>query len=329
MKFIAKLAAGAALLSAFGAFLIDAFSWRAIFLVNVPLCILVLVLGPRFLRESSDPDASGRIDLLGVAIGTTAVTMVMFAIVQSESRGIGDPRGLALLLIGLALFPLVINRSRTHPEPLLDLSLFRYRSYRSTNFSVMFYGLAFTSGGLASSLALQDLWGQSIRMTGLALMPGPLVAVFISPITGSIADHVGHRWVLGLGSACCGSGYLGYLLFLDQTPHIWDHFVPIGLLVGFGIGLTVATWSSAGLSDIPPPKFGVAGATFNTIRQVSYALGISVVITLISLGSNGLDLYGYRWAWGWASACYFISALLVVVTFPAGSSHERALANKT
>ncbi|MGZ0220689.1 MAG: hypothetical protein ACKVIY_16940, partial [Acidimicrobiales bacterium] len=83
--------------------------------------------------------------------------------------------------------------------------------------------------------------------------------------------------------------------------------------------------SSAGLSDIPPAKFGVAGATFNTIRQASYALGISVVITLISLGANELDLYGYRWAWGWASGCYFISAILVVVTFPAGSSHDRAL----
>jgi len=320
---------GAVVGPAFGAFLIDAFNWRAIFLVNVPLCILVLVIGPRFLRESSDPDATGRIDLFGVVIGTAAITMVMLAIVQSESRGISDPRGIALLLIGLALFPLVVKRSRTHPEPLLDLSLFRYRSYRSTNLSVMFYGLAFTSGGLAGSLALQDLWGQSIRMTGLALMPGPLVAVFISPITGSIADRFGHRWVLGLGSACCGSGYLGYLLVLDETPHIWDRFVPIGLLVGFGIGLTVATWSSAGLSDIPPAKFGVAGATFNTIRQASHALGISVVITLISLGANELDLYGYRWAWGWASGCYFISAILVVVTFPAGSSHDRALTDKT
>lgn len=317
---------GAVVGPAFGALLIDAFNWRAIFLVNVPLCILVLVLGPRFLRESSDPDATGRIDLLGVVIGTAAVTFVMFAIVQSESLGISDARVIGLFLTGLALFPLLIKRSRTHPEPLLDLSLFRYRSYRSTNLSVLFYGLGFTSGGLAGSLVLQDLWGQSIRMTGLALMPGPLIAVFVSPITGSIADRFGHRWVLGLGCTMCGSGYLGYLLLLDETPHIWDRFVPLGLLVGLGIGLTVATWSSAGLSDIPPAKFGVAGATFNTIRQASYALGISVVITLISLGANEFDLGGYRWAWGWVAACYFVSAALVMLTFPAGSSHDRAMA---
>jgi EmrB/QacA subfamily drug resistance transporter len=320
---------GAVVGPAFGAFVIDAFNWRAIFLVNVPLCILVLVLGPRFLRESSDPDATGRIDLLGVVIGTAAVTFVMLAIVQSESLGVDDPRVVALFLTGLVLFPLLIRRSRTHPEPLLDLSLFRYRSYRSTNLGVLFYGLGFTSGGLAGSLALQDLWDQSIRMTGLALMPGPLIAVFVSPITGSVADRIGHRWVLGVGCAMCGSGYLGYLLFLDETPHIWDHFVPLGLLVGLGIGLTVATWSSAGLSDIPPAKFGVAGATFNTIRQASYALGISVVITLISLGADELDLSGYRWAWGWVAACYFVSAILVMVTFPAGSSHDRSMAETT
>ncbi len=307
-----------------GSFLTDAFSWRAIFLVNVPLCLIILFLGPRLLRESSDPDATGRIDLIGVVIGTTAVTLMMLAIVQSEGWGVDDPRVIGMFLLGGALLPWLIRRSRTHPEPLLDLALFRHQSYRSTNVGVAFYGLAFTSGALVGSLALQDLWGQSLRATGLAFMPGPLLAVVVSPITGSIADRFGHRWVLGIGSTLCGAGYLGYVLLMTETPHIWDQFVPLGLLVGLGIGLTVATWSSAGLSDIPPAKFGVAGATFNTIRQASYALGISVVITLISVGADEFDLAGYRWAWGWVAACYFISAIVVVLTFPSGSSHDRA-----
>ena len=68
---------------ALGSFLIDLFSWRAIFIINVPLCLIVLLLGPRLLAESKDPRATGRIDLVGVPMGTAAVALIMLAIVQS------------------------------------------------------------------------------------------------------------------------------------------------------------------------------------------------------------------------------------------------------
>lgn len=309
---------------ALGSFLIDVFSWRAIFLVNVPLCLLVLFLGPRLLRESSDPRATGRIDLAGVVIGTAAVALVMGSIVQSEEWGLDDPRVIALFFIGLALFPILIRRSRDHDEPLINLELFQYQSFRSTTIGVTLYGFAFTAGFLVNSLVLQDLWGQDIRTTGLALVPGPLLAAIASPITGNLADRVGHRGLLTIGSLMCGTGYLGYVLFIDETPQVGSVFVPISLITGVGVGLTVATWSSAGLSDIAPERFGVAGATYNTVRQAAYALGVSVVITLIASGASDLDVTGYRRAWMWVTACYFASAAAVWLTFPSGSAADRA-----
>ncbi len=105
---------------------------------------------------------------------------------------------------------------------------------------------------------------------------------------------------------------------------MWTRFVPLSLVTGVGIGLTVATWSSAGLSDIPPAKFGVAGATVNTIRQASYALGISVTIALLATGADEFDLSAYRWAWAWIAACYLVAALIVTATFPSGNSQDRA-----
>ncbi|MCP5028289.1 MAG: MFS transporter [Actinomycetia bacterium] len=308
-----------------GSILIDLFSWRAIFLINVPISALILVLGPRLLRESSDPNATGNIDLIGVLIGTASVALVMFGIVQTEDWGIGDVRVWALVAAGVALFPLLIQRSRTHPEPLVNLDLFRFRSFASTNLSVVFYGLAFTSGFLVNSLLLQDLWGQSVRATGLALAPAPIISALVSPVSGSIADRLGHRWVLGIGSLCLASGYGAYALFLDETPQVWSLFVPLSIISGIGVGLTVATWTSAGLSDVPPANFGVAGATFNTVRQMTYALGISIAITLVAT-SDALDISGYRWAWIWNAACYTICAVVVMSTFPSGSSHDRAIA---
>ena len=267
-----------------GSILIDLFSWRGIFWLNVPLCIIVLVIGPRLLSESNDPDATGRIDLLGVVFGTAGVAMVMFAIVQSESWGVSDRRVLLLAVVGFGFVVTLVQRSRTHPDPLIDLELFRHRSFTSANIGVSLYGLAFTAGFLANSLLLQDVWNLPIRDVGLALAPSPLLAAAVSPVVGRWADRIGHRWILGAGCCSCGLGYLLYVLTLTESSAVWSRFVPISMLVGLGVGLTVATWSSAGISDVPAAKFGVAGATYNTLRQAAYGLGVSVVITLIAAG---------------------------------------------
>ncbi len=316
-------ALGAVVGPALGSVLIEAFDWRAIFLINVPLSLVVLLVAPRFLRESKDPGATGRIDLLGVLIGTLSVALVMFGIVQSEQWGLGDPRIWALVVVGIMLLPVLIRRSRHHPEPLLDLDLFAYRSFSSASAGVVFYGFAFTSGALVNSIVLQDLWQQDLAIVGLAFVPGPLLAAFISPLTGSVADRVGHRWVLAIGCVLCAIGYGALVVALGEEPSVWSRFVPLSLVAGAGIGLTVATWSSAGLSDIPPSKFGVAGATANTIRQASYALGISVSITLLATGVDEFDLAAYRWAWTWIAACYLLAAVTVFLTFPSGNSQDR------
>lgn len=317
-------ALGAVVGPALGSVLIELFSWRAIFMINVPLSILALVLAPRFLRESKDPDATGRIDVLGVVIGTVAVALVMFAIVQSEQWGLSDPRVWAMLIVGLALLPVLIQRSRHHPEPLLDLDLFAVRSFAAANAGVIFYGFAFTSGALVNSIVLQDLWQQDLAVVGLAFIPGPLLATVVSLMTGRAADRVGHRWLLSVGCLFCSVGYFALIFLITNEPAVWSIFVPLSLISGVGIGLTVATWSSAGLSDIPMAKFGIAGATTNTIRQASYALGISVSIALLATGVDEFDLSAYRWAWGWIAACYLVAALIVVAKFPSGNSQDRA-----
>lgn len=307
-----------------GSILIDIFSWRGIFWINVPIAALVLFLGPRLLSESSDPNATGRIDLIGVAMGTASVLMIMLAIVQSEAWGIGDWRILGLFAGGLALLPLLIRRSRTHPEPLINLDLFEYRSFTSANIGVTLYGLGFGAGALLSSLLLQDVWDLPIREVGLALAPGPLLAAAASPLTGRYADRVGHRWILTVGCGLCGLGYFLFTLLLDENATVWSRYVPISLISGIGIGMTVATWSSAGISDVPPARFGVAGATYNTLRQAATGLGISIVITLVATASELTTWRGIRWGMWWVAGSYLAAALAVVISFPAGSADDRA-----
>ncbi len=313
---------GAAFGPALGSVLIRLGSWRWVFLINVPICLLVLVLGKRVFRESRNPDANGRIDLLGVPIGTAGVALVMLAIVQSEIWGILSPRVLGLAAVGLALLALLVVRSNRHPEPLLELSLFRHRSFASSNLAVAFYAMGFTSAVLLNSLMLQSLWGCSILVTGAALTPSPLLATITSIIGGRWADRYGHRWLIGVGSLLLAVTPVLYLLLLDATPHVWDRFVPISLVAGLGVGMSISSWFSAAVSDVGPARFGVANATLRTIMQVFYGIGVSVVITLLA-GHAGLA--GFRLGWVWVAAMMLLSAVVVVATFPAGSSAGRAV----
>ncbi len=314
---------GAAFGPSLGSVLIRLGSWRLVFLINVPICLAVLYLARRIFNESRNPDASGRIDLLGVPIGTVGVAMVMFAIVESEQWGLTSLRVLALAIIGSALLVLLIWRSGHHPEPLLDLSLFRHRSFASSNAAVALYSMGFTSGFLLNSLLLQNLWDQSILRTGAALTPGPLLATATSLVAGRWGDRYGHRWLIGLGSLLLALPPLLFLLVLSDTPQVWTLFVPISLISGLGTGLSIASWFSAAVSDVGPARFGVANATLRTIMQVFYGVGTSVVITLLA---SQAGLGGYQRAWVWVSATMALSAALVVATFPTGSSSSRRAA---
>lgn len=315
---------GAVFGPALGSLIIDLWSWRGVFLINVPICLLVLAVSPRLLRESKNPDATGRIDLVGVVIGTAAVASIMFGIVESEQYGFTSPRVLGLVAVGLVLVPVLLRRSARHPEPLLDLPLFRYRSFAAANAGVAFYSLGFTSGALINSLLLQELWHLPITRTGQALLAGPALSALVAPLSGRLADRVGHRWILVAGCLASAVANVLYHLLLGTDPAVWTRFVPISCLVGLGTGTTIATWSSAGMSDVPPAQFGTANATIRTAQQVFYAFGVSVVVILIGRGTGLGGLEGFRWAWTWVTATYLAAAVVVAVFFPAGSSRDRS-----
>ncbi len=304
-----------------GSLLIGLGSWRWIFFINVPLCLLVLFLGRRIFHESRNPDATGRMDLLGIPIGTAGVALVMFAIVRSESWGLTNAKTWGMAAVGLALLGWLWWRSAHHPEPMLDLTLFRHRSFASCNGAVALYSLGFTSGFLLNSLFLQELWGLSLRQTALALTPSPLLATVVSMVAGRWADRYGHRWLISVGSLGLAIPPFIYLFVLSEDPRVWTAYVPLSLISGLGTGLSVAQWFSAAVSDVGPARFGVANATLRTVMQVFFGVGTSVIIALLASAEG---LVGFQRGWVWVSATMAACAVVTLATFPAGSSSGRA-----
>jgi EmrB/QacA subfamily drug resistance transporter len=318
-------ALGAAFGPSAGALLIEASGWRLIFLINVPLGVIVVGAARRLVPESLGDITTGPLDLIGVPIGVAGVGLVMWGIVRSESLGWADPTVLLPIVVGLALIPVVVWRSGRHPSPLLDLSLFAGRSFSAAIAALWVYALAFTAGFLLNSFMLQRLWGMSVLATGFALTPGPIVGAATSTMFGGLADRIGHRWVVSGGSVVAGSAYLWILLLMTDEQQFVTVFLPATLLLGLGVGATIAGLQSAAMSEIAPSQFASANATTRTVQQIGYAIGISVVLTLVA----DLDLGGFRAGYTWVVACFFASAVVMAVAYPSGSAASRQAATTT
>ena len=175
-----------------------------------------------------------------------------------------------------------------------------------------------------SSLLLQDLWGFSVLEAGLGLTPGPIMASALSIPVGRMADRWGHRWLLTVGVVLCGLSYLWLLLLAGESSAYFAVFLPANVALGIGVGLSIATFVSAAMSDIPPSRFAIANATTRTVQQVCFALGIAVVIALFSSAPSSDLLSGFQRAWVWVIATFAGSAALIMVAFPSGTATRRA-----
>lgn len=312
-------ALGAAFGPSVGALLIEASSWRLIFLINIPIGVVIVMAALRLVEESTGDEPSERLDVIGVPVGVAGVGLVMWGIVRSESAGWTDATVLVPILVGFALVPVVVSRSARHPAPLLDLSLFRARSFSVAAAAFWVYSLAFTSGFLLNSFMLQRLWDMSVLTTGFALTPGPIVGALSSAPLGGLADRIGHRWVVSCGATLVGLSYVWILVGFGAEEQFWTVFFPANVAAGLGIGATIAGMQSAAMSEVAPHQFASANATIRTVQQVGYAIGISVVVTLAA----DLDVAGFRAGYVWVVVMYLAAAVVMATLYPSGTAASR------
>ena len=313
--------AGAATGPTVGAFLIDVSSWRAIFWVNVPIGALVIAMTIMRVPESKSDDlGEGRLDPLGVPMATSGVALLMLAIVQTETWGFTDWRTAVIALAGLVLIPAAVVRSVSHPRPAIELDLFRVRSFWPAVLTLTFYGAGFLAGFLTTTLYLQDLWGYSVWVTGLALSPGPVIATFTGMYSGRLAERVGHRVLVGTGIVCIGASYGFLALTATAEPDYVGRYLASTLLLGIGLGLSLANVSGYAMTLISPARYGLANATLRTVQQIAYAVGIAIVVVL--LGTDLIELADYRRSWIWITSMFAIAAAIAITYFTPQASPQ-------
>jgi MFS family permease len=184
--------------------------------------------------------------------------------------------------VALAVFVVLELRQRL---PMLDLSLFRNRTFTGANTAMLFVGLAMFGTFFYVSLYMQNVLRYSPVETGASFLPMTSLIIVIAPRAGKLSDRYGSRWLVAGGMTLL-TAMLLYFSTLGASATFWA-LLPGLIIGGFGMGLTMTPTTAAAMSAVPVDKAGVGSAVLNSGRQVGGSLGIAVMGAIVASAASG------------------------------------------
>ena len=264
-------------------------SWRWLFFFNVPVAALVVALAARRITETRDPEAPPRLDLAGAALATVGLGLVVYALIDAGPSGLSSARALALLGLGAAaLCGFVVVEARVR-SPMVPLALFRARRFAGTNVLTLLLYAALGGALFFVPFNLIQVQGYSPAAAGAALLPFVLFVSTMSPRAGALATKLGPRAFL------CGGPLIVALAFLLLArPGVggsyWSTFFPGVLLLGLGMGFTVAPLTATVMGAVDPRHAGVASGINNAVARTAGLLAVAALgLLLVSRFNQALD----------------------------------------
>ncbi|CAM4380378.1 MFS transporter [Nocardia ninae] len=282
---------GAAAGPLLGGWLLEHYWWGSVFLVNLPVMLVLIALGPFLVPESRDPNP-GRFDLPSAGLSMLALVPIVYAIKESAAHGASIQ--LALIgAVGVVAGVLFVRRQRTLANPMLDLKLFALPRFRTAVITNLLAVFALAGVLFFGSQYLQLVLGHSPMQAGLLLLPGLAASVVASLAAAWLVQRVRPGAVLGgaLTTAAVGSA-----LFLWLGPDAAGSTTPfiLGFLfIGAGVGVALTVSSDLVVSSAPAERAGAAAAVSETAYETGIALGVAILGSVVmAIFRNGLDLTG-------------------------------------
>ncbi|MFI9823963.1 MFS transporter [Streptomyces sp. NPDC052013] len=299
-------------------------AWRPIFLINLPVGIAGLILGSRFITESKAPRAL-KLDLVGVALVTLGLLMVIYPLTRGEELGWpvwGYVSMAGAVVVLAALVAYERRKSARDGSPLIELSLFRVKSFAAGIAVQTVFGIALGVFFLVWTLYMQTGLGWSALRAGLTGVP---FSVAVSAAAGMSVQLLVPRYgrkVLQAGALVMAAGVLLYIWESERYGlgiTSWQMALPL-VVMGVGMGLIVAPLTDAVLSEVPREHAGSASGLINTVQQMGNALGLGLVsvvffgviderLTPAEVGPAFAD--GFQHALGWVAAVMGLIFLLM------------------
>lgn len=262
-----------------GGALTSGFSWRSIFLVNVPIGVLAVVITVLKVAESRSPQGR-RPDWLGFVLFTLSLCSLVYGLIESNQKSFGSPVIIACLAAAAVLMIVFVVAELRSDHPMFDLSLFRLPTFSGGAVAALGMSASIFALLLYLVLYLQDILGFSALGTGLRLLVLSVGMLITSTIAGRLTSRVPVRFLIGPGLLSVGVGLL-LMRGLTATSH-WNHLIPGLFLSGAGVGLINPPLASTAVGVVRPEQAGMASGINSTFRQVGIATGIALLGTLFS-----------------------------------------------
>lgn len=267
-----------------GGYLVDAVSWRAVFLLSVPVGALV-VAAARHVPETRDPALSGPLDVRGSALATLGLAGTSFALIQARSAPAPAIVAGAVGIAALVAFVVVERRTR---EPMLPLDIFASRQFTSAN-AITFVVYA-ALGGVFFLLvsALQISLGYSPVAAGAASLPTTALMLLLSARAGALAQRIGPRIPLTVGPVLIAAGML-LMTLIDRGDAYATSVLPAVIVFGLGLAATVAPITATALAAADPERSGIASGVNNAVARTAQLMAVAALPVIVGLSGSDFE----------------------------------------
>lgn len=260
--------------------------WRAVFFINVPLALIALAALIR-VPESKDAHAPAQLDYPGALLATLGLAGLTYGFIEAANYGLGDPRIFLSLgggVIAIALFMIVEARSA---HPMVPLRLFRSRTFSGTNALTLFLYAALSGALFFLPLNLIQIQGYPEQVAGFANLPFAILLTLLSRWAGGLIDRVGARLPLIVGPLITGAGFFLFTLtgMTGGPDAYWTSYFPPLVVLGIGMGVTVAPLTTAVMGSAPEESSGTASGINNAIARTAGVLAVAIL--------GGLALFSF------------------------------------
>jgi EmrB/QacA subfamily drug resistance transporter len=264
---------------ALGGVLVDAFDWRALFCINLPLGAW-LAWASR--HSAKHVEARGPApDALGTTLLAGGVGLLVLGVTEGQTWGWGSVGTIASLAGGILVSLLAVARSAHHASPAFEIGLWRSRTYASANAVSLLFGAALYASLLLGVLFLVEIWHYSELKAGLAMTPGAVASACVGIYIGRAARKPSPRALVVGGALLLCATAVALALWVPSEPHFLTVWLPAGIALGVGIGSASVGVSSAAALSVLPQKFAAATGLNVAARQVGGALGVAILALLL------------------------------------------------
>jgi EmrB/QacA subfamily drug resistance transporter len=285
-----------------GGWLTQSFSWRFVFVINVPIAIAVLVILAACVPESRDESADRRIDVIGAALATAGLGLLVYGLIDLNGGRV-SVMALVSVVVGIAaLIGFVLFERRT-PDPMLRPDLFASRSFSIANVYTFLLYTALGGSLYFVPFILINVHHYSPAQAGAALLPFVFIMALSSRWSGGLVARIGPRTPLLFGAILAGLGFLAYALPGSDGSY-WTTFFPAASILGLGGALFVAPLTTTVMDSVSVEHSGVASGVNNAVARAAGLIGVAVLGVVVTIAPSYLA--GFRGA-------MVVSALLALV----------------